>query len=468
MWLLSFVKVFPVLFGVQLLAATKLRIGLAEQTLLAALSTAAVYTEKHSTPPPNIQSPLEEKRIMEIARVARQRRRIIMYKKRLKRKGYDGLRNQSRISFVSPMSLLSQNTFRNLRDTNGQSVITLDNSLHLAGQSSNICTTKEIDVDMEEFIGESDSNIVLNESSEEDGFNYFGNSEQNYDAGSDSCYEDIPNVIGILESIGPIEEVMSRGRPTKLRKIQLLLEESILHNTNVSKVKEIMVERPLKVSDRELHLHNRKTVAEIKEMEWNSETKTKVKPTKSFLWCERCKAEPKFAVPRIQTEVEDATGSTTFILFDNGVEKIIPKTAKELAEMQDEELEKIIGKEYIFQLRLDEYNLKYGRENYTVSRIFDPDISEENSTSNEAEIKKEIPIRCVGTSKSDNYYNNQKTYADKTMDEYSPVRLRINVENMQSDDNNMTIQRIQKRSKATQEKSSKNKKLRSAKNKEKC
>ena len=45
---------------------------------------------------------------MEIARVARQRRQIIMYKKRLKRKGYDGLRNQSRINFVSPMSLLSQ------------------------------------------------------------------------------------------------------------------------------------------------------------------------------------------------------------------------------------------------------------------------------------------------------------------------------------------------------------------------
>ncbi|GMY37901.1 replication protein A 70 kDa DNA-binding subunit B-like [Fagus crenata] len=132
------------------------------------------------------------------------------------------------------------------------------------------------------------------------------------------------------------------------------------------------------------------------------------------------------------------------------------------------ELEKIIGKEYIFQLRLDEYNLKYGRENYIVSRIFDPDISEKNSTSNEAEIKKEIPIRCVGTSKSDNYYNNQKTYADKTMDEYSPVRLPINVENMQSDDDNMTIQRIQKRSKATQEKSLENKKLRSAKNKEKC
>ena len=46
---------------------------------------------------------------------------------------------------------------------------------------------------MENFIGESDSNTILNEGSEEDGFNYFGNSEQNYDAGSDSCYEEIPS-----------------------------------------------------------------------------------------------------------------------------------------------------------------------------------------------------------------------------------------------------------------------------------
>lgn len=37
-----------------------MRIGCAEQTLLAALSQAAVYTEQHSKPPPEIQSPLEE------------------------------------------------------------------------------------------------------------------------------------------------------------------------------------------------------------------------------------------------------------------------------------------------------------------------------------------------------------------------------------------------------------------------
>lgn len=39
---------------------TKLRIGLVEQTLLAALGHAAHYTEKHSSPPARIDSPLEE------------------------------------------------------------------------------------------------------------------------------------------------------------------------------------------------------------------------------------------------------------------------------------------------------------------------------------------------------------------------------------------------------------------------
>ncbi|BBH05037.1 DNA ligase 1, partial [Prunus dulcis] len=42
------------------LLQTKLRIGLAEQTLLAALGHAAVHAEKHSTPPSHIQSPIEE------------------------------------------------------------------------------------------------------------------------------------------------------------------------------------------------------------------------------------------------------------------------------------------------------------------------------------------------------------------------------------------------------------------------
>ena len=41
-------------------------------------------------------------------------------------------------------------------------------------------------------------------------------------------------------------------------------------------------------------------------------------------------------------------------------EKVLPK-----------EIQKIIGNEYLFQLHLDEYNLKHGKENYTVSKILE-------------------------------------------------------------------------------------------------
>ncbi|KAK7851098.1 hypothetical protein CFP56_042952 [Quercus suber] len=76
---------------------------------------------------------------------------------------------------------------------------------------------------------------------------------------------------------------------------------------------------------------------------------------------------------RLQVQVQDDTSSTTYILFDKGAEKIISKTTKELAETQ-EEIQRIIGNECFFQLHLDEYNLKYGRENYTVLKILEMEI----------------------------------------------------------------------------------------------
>ncbi|KAL4626568.1 hypothetical protein ACB092_05G106100 [Castanea dentata] len=183
-----------------------------------------------------------------------------------------------------------------------------------------------------------------------------------------------------------IEEIKTRGRPTKMRNIQLLLEESksirttlwgnttqqidddfyktnkgpfivIVTSTIVKSfrdipevaeirnkyttmditVKDILPKELPKPQDEELALHNKKTVAEIKDLEWNSNTKdllvtcnakiininnkygwyyvaclickTKVKQVKGVLWCERCKNQPKFAVPsyRIQVQVQDET-----------------------------------------------------------------------------------------------------------------------------------------------------------------
>ena len=39
------------------------------------------------------------------------------------------------------------------------------------------------------------------------------------------------------------------------------------------------------------------------------------------------------------------------------------------------EIHKIIGNEYLFQLYLNEYNLKYVKENYTISKILETEIA---------------------------------------------------------------------------------------------
>ncbi|KAM3685740.1 hypothetical protein ACJW31_11G140800 [Castanea mollissima] len=318
-----------------------------------------------------------------------------------------------------------------------------------------------------------------------------------------------------------IEEIKTRGRPTKMRNIQLLLEENksirttlwgnttqqidddfyktnkgpfilIVTSTIVKSfrgeyqlsstfatklyvnldipevaeirnkyttmnitVKDILPKELPKPQDEELGLHNKKTVAEIKNLEWNSNTKdllvtcnakiininnkygwyyvaclickTKVKQVKGALWCERCKNQPKFAVPsyRIQVQVQDETGSTTFILFDKGAERIISKTAKELAEMQEEifkldgntipkEIQKIIGNKYLFQLHLDEYNLKYGKENYTVSKILEIEISHERNDSCKVEEHQDTIEEIVKKSRKDKYIASPKTEIGQT------------------------------------------------------
>ena len=55
-------------------------------------------------------------------------------------------------------------------------------------------------------------------------------------------------------------------------------------------------------------------------------------------------------------------------------EKILPK-----------EIQKIVGNEYLFQLHLDEYNLKYGKENYTVSKILEMEILHKQNDTSEVE-----------------------------------------------------------------------------------
>ncbi|KAK4591323.1 hypothetical protein RGQ29_021498 [Quercus rubra] len=307
------------------------------------------------------------------------------------------------------------------------------------------------------------------------------------------CYDTtyLTDVIGILDYIGAIEEIKTRGRPTKLRNIQLLLEEN-------KSVQITLWGNTTQQIDDDFYKTNKgpfivivtstiaKTfrVAEIKALEWNSETKdllvtcnakiininnkygwyyvaclickTKVKQVKGVLWCERCKNEPKFAVPsyRIQVQVQDETNSTTFILFDKAAEKIISKTAKELAEMQEEilkldekilpkEIQKIVGNEYLFQLHLDEYNLKYGKENYTVSKILEMEILHKQNDSSKVEEHQDTMEEIVRKSKQEKYIASQKQEIRETSVE-RPER--------------MLLQMHQKRQKGTKQIASKKKK----------
>ncbi|XP_065637597.1 replication protein A 70 kDa DNA-binding subunit D-like [Quercus suber] len=113
----------------------------------------------------------------------------------------------------------------------------------------------------------------------------------------------------------------------------------------------------------------------------------KVKPQSKSLWCAKCETKTNLPIPRyrIQIEVFDSTDKTTFVIFDQDAEKILNKSAKDLAKKQTEidieeeisrDLKKILGRQYIFLLRLNEFNLKDGFENYTVAKIFDAPSNE--------------------------------------------------------------------------------------------
>ena len=76
----------------------------------------------------------------------------------------------------------------------------------------------------------------------------------------------------------------------------------------------------------------------------------------------------------------DKTGETTFVLFNVVAEKLLDTSAHKLFNRLSSnnnniptEIETLCGKDFVYKLRLNEYNLKEGLENFTVSKIFVPD-----------------------------------------------------------------------------------------------
>ena len=80
-------------------------------------------------------------------------------------------------------------------------------------------------------------------------------------------------------------------------------------------------------------------------------------------------------------EVKDSTGSeTTFVLFDEEAEKLLHQPAREFVAKFGTDskdvptlISGLIGKTYVFRIKLTDYNLKDGHEDYTINKVFEMD-----------------------------------------------------------------------------------------------
>ena len=76
-------------------------------------------------------------------------------------------------------------------------------------------------------------------------------------------------------------------------------------------------------------------------------------------------------------EICDMSATTTCTMFEAEAKKLIKQSASVLIERDDcdiheqtKQIQKICGQRLIFQFRQNDYNFKYGYQDYTVHRIF--------------------------------------------------------------------------------------------------
>ncbi|KAL4651817.1 hypothetical protein ACB092_01G188500 [Castanea dentata] len=116
------------------------------------------------------------------------------------------------------------------------------------------------------------------------------------------------------------------------------------------------------------------------------------------------------------------------------------------------EIQRIIGNEYFFQLHLDEYNLKYGRENYTVLKILETKIS--HKVERDQDTIEEI-VRKSWKGKS---ITSQKIEIGQTSVERPQLIAAVTTKVEETDDKSVPVQMLQKRQKGTKQIASKKKK----------
>ncbi|PHT68055.1 hypothetical protein T459_27542 [Capsicum annuum] len=84
---------------------------------------------------------------------------------------------------------------------------------------------------------------------------------------------------------------------------------------------------------------------------------------------------------KIHIQMKDNTDKTTFVLFNDVAEKFLDTPAHKLfnkiSSLDNNDvpahIQSLYGKDFIFNLKLNSYNLKKGLENFTISTFWIPD-----------------------------------------------------------------------------------------------
>ncbi|KAK1349779.1 DUF223 domain-containing protein [Heracleum sosnowskyi] len=107
----------------------------------------------------------------------------------------------------------------------------------------------------------------------------------------------------------------------------------------------------------------------------------KAVPRDGVYICNGC-GEPvdyPLALFRVNVQVEDDSGSTSLVLFNSTVERLLDISAKKLINKMPpgdtsvpSELQPLLGKELVFKLKLNKYNLVDGLQDYGVSAVYTP------------------------------------------------------------------------------------------------
>ncbi|KAH9726437.1 hypothetical protein KPL70_008259 [Citrus sinensis] len=122
---------------------------------------------------------------------------------------------------------------------------------------------------------------------------------------------------------------------------------------------------------------NMMSIKELLEADWSSQVKEYIVTVQgkirqidsSFRW-----------YYKIHIKVMDKTAETTFVLFNHVVEKLLDTSAHKLfnrlplySRDVPAEIQSLCEKNFVYELKLNDYNLKEGLENFTTPKLFTPD-----------------------------------------------------------------------------------------------